>query len=144
MATDAQAEVGKLLTITPGNWCDEAAWWVAQAVRATYLPAIRAQVEAGLAKLFFVLADGKTVGCFIVRIDSFSTHHEGVIMVASGHLPGVDLMASCLPSIEKLFSGVAAIRYHTERPAVAVKMARHGYVTDEIICRKLVTHGLVQ
>jgi hypothetical protein len=144
MATDAQAELTPELRIVPGAWCDEAAWWVAQAVRAAYLPAIRAQVEAGLAKLFFVQSEGATVGCFIVRIDSFTTHHEGVIVAAAGDLPGVDLMASCLPTIEGLFSGVAAIRYHTERPAVAVKMARHGYVTDEIICRKLVTHGLVQ
>lgn len=144
MATDTQDEVRPELTIAPGYWCDEAAWWVAQAVRATYLPAIRAQVESGLAKLFFGYADGEIIGCFILRIDSFTTHSEGVIMVASANVQGIDLIASCLPSIESLFSGVAAIRYHTERPAVALKMARHGYVTDEIICRKLVTHGIVK
>lgn len=145
MATHTPGKVNPpLLTIAPGAWCDEAAWWVSQAVRALYLPAIRAQVENELASLFFVAVDGVTCGCFVVRIDRFATHDEGVIMAAAGELPGIDLIATCLPDIEAKFKGCTAVRYHTERPAVARKMARWGYVADEIICRKELSHGIVQ
>lgn len=145
MATYTPGQVNPpILTIAPGSWCDEAAWWVSQAVRPAYLPAIRAQVESGLASLFFGKVDGQICGCFIVRIDKFPMHAEGVIMVAAGELPGIDLIATCLPDIEAKFKGCKAVRYHTESPAVARKMARWGYIADEIICRKEINHGLVQ
>lgn len=134
MAHDPQA-----LTITPGAWGPSADRIIAQAHQQATPAEIRAQVEGGGASLFYVLAGGETVGAFVLRVDRTAEGAEGVIVSGAGSLPGVDLIAACMPSIERLFVGVRAIRYHTARPALARRLARMGYGPTEIVCRKELT-----
>lgn len=131
MANDPQA-----LTIGPGLWCDTVAALIAQAHQHATPAEIRAQVEGGAARLFTVKAGGLVVGAFVLRVDQTAEGAEGVIVSGAGNLPGVDLIATCMPVIEGLFQDVRAIRYHTARPALARRLARLGYAPSEIVARK--------
>lgn len=130
----------KKVTVTAGDWSRDADSWLSLAVRFPYLAGLRHQVEQGIARLFYIWADSDLCGAFVLRIDSDGTVDEGVICAAAGELDGVDMMATILPVIEKKFKGCAAIRFHTSFPAVAKKMAWHGYAADEIVSRKIL-HG---
>ncbi len=138
MASDPQKVA---VTIAPGSWGDASAYWIEQALDADAVPSVRAQVDAGIASLFSVRVDGEDVGAFVCRIDRFPTHAEGVIMAGAACMPGIDIIATIVPEIEKKFIGCAAVRYHTGRVSLAKRMAKLGYVPDEIICRKSLNHG---
>lgn len=129
------------IEIKQGAWADAAEYWVGQAVENHHLAGIRYQVNQHIAQLFYLYQAGKECGCFVLRIDANGEVKEGVIVAGAGNLQGIDLMATCMPAIEKKFIGCSAIRYHTGRPAVAKKMARFGYIADEIVCRKEISNG---
>lgn len=133
MAHDPQS-----LTIEPGDWTNEADRLIAQAHQHASTAEIRAQVEGGAARLFYVKHAGAIVGAFVLRVDSTADGAEGVIVSGAGGMPGVNLVDSCLPAVETLFQGVKAIRYHTARPALARRLAAHGYQASEIVCRKTI------
>lgn len=139
MAHDSQKNL--TIKIEQGNWSDEANLWIAQAVHPANLQGIKYQVDQQIAKLFYLWNDIDICGAFVLRIDTNGIGSEGVIVAAAADLHGVDLMATCMPAIEKKFIGCGAIRYHTNRPAVAKKMARFGFVADEIVCRKEMKNG---
>lgn len=109
---------------------------IAQAHQHATLAEIRHQVECLGARLFYVKAQGQAVGAFVLRMDTTPEGAEGVIVSAAGSVPGVDLIAACLPSIEARFQNVRAIRFHTASPALARRMAALGYEATEIVCRK--------
>lgn len=129
------------VTVTAGSWSQDADSWLSLAVRFPYLAGLRHQCEQGIAQLFYVWAGGELCGAFVLRIDSDGTIDEGVICAAAGELKGIDLMATILPVIEDKFKGCSAIRFHTSFPAVAKKMAWHGYAADEIVSRKVIHYG---
>jgi len=131
----------KSIKIEQGAWTEKAEYWIGQAVENHHLPAIRYQVNQHIAQLFYLSCEENICGAFVLRIDGNAENKEGVIVAAAGHLQGFDLMATCIPAIENKFLGCTAIRYHTGRPAVAKKMARLGYIADEIICRKEISNG---
>lgn len=137
MASDSQ----KAVRIEADAWSQEAADWLSEAVRPQHLVGLQHQVEQGIAVLFYVWLQDELCGAFVLRIDQNGPVQEGVICAAAGDLKGFDLMATILPVIEAKFSGCSAVRYHTSNPAVARKMARHGYGADEIVCRKGIANG---
>ncbi len=137
MANDSQ----KAIKVEAGPWSDDAAVWLSEAVQPQHLIGLQHQVEQGIATLFSLVLQDELVGAFVLRIDQNGPVSEGVICAAAGELPGFDLMATILPVIESKFEGCSAIRYHTSHPAVARKMAVHGFYADEIVCRKRVLNG---
>jgi hypothetical protein len=122
------------LTIEAGTWTDEAAHWLAQAKGAATMADLIAQAKQG--GLFYVRHQGQTVGAFLLRIDQTASGPEGVIVAAAAKLAGVDMIESCMPTIEGKFSGCKFLRYHTGSPALARKMARRGFVPAEIVSIK--------
>lgn len=131
----------KELTILPGLWKESANSLIAQAVRPLSLIHLRQQVQDGQARMFHVLDGTQVVGAFILRIDQTATGSEGVIVAGAGRCDGVDMLQTCMPAIEKMFIGCERIRYHTEKPALARKLARMGYGGGEIVCIKELNHG---
>jgi len=130
MAHDAQT-----LRLEPGAWGEDAAHWLAKALASATLDDLRTQWEQG-ASLFRILCGEQLVGAFLLRVDQTSQGPQGVIVAAAAELAGVDMIASCMPAIEGMFQGVRSIRYHTQKPAIARKMARIGYGAQELICVK--------
>lgn len=131
MATDAQK-----VRLEPGAWDARADHWIGQALQSATPADIRHQVEHQGARLFYGMAAGDCIGAFVLRVDHLAHEAEGVIVAAAGHLPGCDLIASCLPAIESMFADCARIRYHTARPALARRLAALGYPAREIVCMK--------
>jgi hypothetical protein len=130
MAHDSQE-----LTITSGAWGDDAAHWLAKALASATLAELQKQWERG-ASLFRIHCGSELVGAFLLRVDQTGQGPQGVIVAAAAELAGVDMIASCMPAIEAMFQGVRSIRYHTQQPALARKMARIGYRAQELICVK--------
>lgn len=126
----------KKLSIEPGAWGPEAERLLPLALQYATINELREQVENG-ASLFYVKQAGAVVAAFVLRVDHTAEGSEGVIVAAAGHLKGGDLMASCMPAIESLFTGCRSIRFHTAKPAVARKMAMLGYRAAEIVCTKI-------
>jgi hypothetical protein len=137
-------DVQKALTIEPGQWNQDAERLIPRAHRADSVNDVRAQVQSGRARIFYVVNAGKVVGAFVLRVDSLCGGYEGVIVSGVADLPGVDLVGACMPAIEALFVNVQSIRYHTMRPALVRRLAREGYIATEIICRKEVGHAPIQ
>lgn len=135
MATDTPE-----ITIRAARWSREADSWLSSAVRFPYLDGLRRQVEQGAAQLFHLWAHGDICGAVVLRIDDCGDMKEGVICAAAAELAGVDMTATIVPALEKMFKGCAVVRFHTSVPAVAKKMARLGYQADEIVSRKII-HG---
>ncbi len=129
----------KQISIAPGEWGEVAAGLVAPAV--DFVDDVRIQVEAGAAKVFFVLDGALIIGCFVLRIDHDSQGAEGVIVAAGGACRGVDLVASCLPAVEQLFIGVSRVRIHTERPGLEKKLQALGYFRREVVYVKELKNG---
>lgn len=126
------------IAITAGAWSKDADSWLSSAIRFPFMDGLREQVEQGIATLFYMTVNNETCGAFVLRIDKCGQINEGVICAASASHNGIDMMASIVPAIEKMFIGCHAIRFHTNTPAVARKMARFGYAADEIISRKII------
>jgi hypothetical protein len=124
------------LTFEAAQWADESAYWLAQATGPDCLGDIRAQVENGTARLFHIKALSATVGAFVLRVDTTTRGAEGVIVSAAAALHGVDMIASCLPAIERMFNGCRAIRYHTTRAALVRRLGAMGYNAAEIVAIK--------
>lgn len=134
MATDPQT-----LSIEPGAWGTAADRLIGLAAHHGTLPDIRAQVQSGAARLFYVMQGEAIAAAFVLRVDQTAQGAEGVIVAAGGDAPGVDLSQSCMPAIESLFVDCVRIRYHTASPALARKLSRMGYMPREIVCFKEVT-----
>lgn len=131
MAHDSQT-----LTFNPSTWGEDSARWLSQATGADTLNDIAGQVQSGGAFLFHIQHGGAVVGAFVVRVDDTATGPQGVIVAAAARLQGVDMLATCLPAIEGMFKGCKSIRYHTNRPALARRMAAQGYRAAEIVSIK--------
>ncbi len=126
----------KTLTLEAAQWCEETADYVGQSLQHAPIQNVRQQVEAGHAKAFHIKASGQIVGAFVLRVDEFDTHSEGVIVAAAAKLDGVDMVGSVIPAIEQMFTNCSRIRYHTASAALARKMRAMGYQAREIVCMK--------
>ncbi len=131
----------KTLSLEPGTWGEDAAQWLAQAGTAAEVEDYRRDVQRGAASLFRVKQGEQIAGAFLLRVDRYTTGADGVIVAAAAHIEGLDAMAAFLPHIEAMFRGVDRIRIHTGKPAVARKLARHGYQAREIVSIKDMRHG---
>jgi hypothetical protein len=124
------------ISLTPGTWGPDADAWISQALQTATPDEIRHQVEHQGARLFYVQHQGSVKGAFVLRVDQLPDRAEGVIVAGAGAVPGVDLMAVCIPAIEAMFVNCQTVRYHTAKPAVARKMQRLGYIAAEIVSIK--------
>lgn len=131
MATDPQT-----LTFEPAQWGSDSEPWLYQATGPDSLTDIREQVTSGAARLFNIRAGAEVVGAFVLRVDTTARGPQGVIVAAAAKLHGVDMIASCLPAIERMFVGCTSIRYHTTRAALARRLAGMGYRAAEIVSIK--------
>jgi hypothetical protein len=126
----------KEISLTPGTWGPDAERWISQALQTATPDDIKYQVEHQGARLFYVQHQGSIKGAFVLRVDQHQDRAEGVIVAGAGNVPGVDLMAVCIPAIESIFVNCQSVRYHTAKPAVARKMHRLGYIAAEIVSIK--------
>lgn len=124
------------LTFEAAQWADKSAHWLAQAIGHDSLSDIREQVTNGGARLFHIYAGAEIVGAFVLRVDTTARGPQGVIVAAAAKVHGVDMIASCLPAIERMFVGCTSIRYHTTRAALARRLAGMGYRAAEIVSIK--------
>lgn len=85
-----------------------------------------------------VFADGELIGAAIHRFEDGDQGTEMVVVMAAGHLPGVDLVETILPALEGLARdvGCVSVRFHTLRKGLMQKAARLGYVPGELVMRK--------
>lgn len=127
--------------ISLGEWNEETAQLVALAVQHASLADIERQVTGGRAKLFIVSSEaGAMLGAFVLRVDELARGSEGVIVAAAGSGRDIDLTASVLPVVEKMFINCVSVRLHTARTGLARKLMRHyGYVTREVVLVKDIT-----
>lgn len=126
-----------MITLRPAgdDWRD-AVEMLRRAVDAQGMAAIEDQWRRGVGALYVAECSGIVVLAVALRIDAHPAGDEGVILAAAGELPGFDLVGALLPSIERLFTGCKRVRFHTGVPAVARKMAQHGYRLRELVCEK--------
>lgn len=96
------------------------------------LKRIESMVNDGSATLFMARMSGVAVLAYVLSIEG----SEGIVQVAAGNLPGVDLTGLLMPEIEKKFVGCASVRIHTARPGLAKKLAKQGYSAKEIVLVK--------
>lgn len=89
-------------------------------------------VTTGAATLFVARLSGVAVLAYVLSVEG----RQGVVQVAAGSLPGVDLTSVVLPEIEKKFIGCDSVRIHTARPGLAKKLSKQGYAAKEIILVK--------
>lgn len=126
------------VVIRPQQWNNYAAALLSQAEAPESLAAVACMVHGGAAFLFHVEdRDGHLLGAYVLRLDRGPAGPEGVIMSAAGRAD-FDLVAVMLPHVERQFSGVALIRFHTARPGLIRKAARQGWQAQEIIMTKQV------
>ena len=104
--------------------------------RAAYYRAMRFDTTGGLetlddllagAELFEVLDGESIVLRYALRIDERPCGREGVIVIASGNLPGFKLVEAFTPIIERQLAGVHYVRVDTKRKALARKLIGQGY-----------------
>lgn len=124
------------LTFKLVEWSKRAADLLENAVPYITVHDLELQVING-ASLFEISEDsGLIVGYYVLRIDYGPRGGEGVIVAAAGSIPGVDLVALTLPTIEKQFNGCYSIRIHTARAGLVRKLLHQGYGAAEIVLRK--------
>ena len=111
------------------------------AARAAYAAAYRPDRETGGglgsmdaamrgAQLFEVVVAGAVVARYALRMDQHDNGREIVVVAAAGGLPGVDLVASVLPNIEKQGAGADRMTLRTRRPGLVRKLKKQGWVVD--------------
>lgn len=93
---------------------------------------IKHSVCTGKATLFVARLSGVAVLAYVLSVEGT----EGVVLVAAGNVPGMDLTAIVLPEIEKKFIGCATVRIHTARAGLAKKLAKQGYAAKQIVLVK--------
>lgn len=126
------------ITITSEQWTEEAhslikwAFPNLSAADADTMRGIKHSVCTGKASLFIARLSGVAVLAYVLSVEG----KEGVVLVAAGNVPGVDLTAIVLPEIEKKFIGCESVRIHTARPGLAKKLAKQGYGAKEIVLVK--------
>lgn len=126
------------LTITREGWTDEAHALIGWAFpnlsekdKAT-MQRIENDVANGAASLFIARMSGVAVLAYVLEVQG----REGVVTVAAGNVPGVDLTGIVMPEIEKKFLGCDTVRIHTARAGLAKKLAKQGYQAQEIVLIK--------
>lgn len=111
------------------------------AARAAYAAAYRPDRETagGLgsmdeamrgAQLFEVVVAGVVAARYALRHDHYENGSEIVIVAAAGGLPGVDLVASLVPTIERQGAIADRMTMRTRRPGLVRKMKKQGWVLD--------------
>lgn len=126
------------LTITAEQWSEDAHSLIEWAfpnlsqADAETMRGIKHSVCTGKSTLFIARLSGVAVLAYVLTVEGT----EGVVTVAAGNVPGVDLTAVVLPEIEKKFIGCESIRIHTARPGLAKKLAKQGYAARQIILVK--------
>lgn len=121
------------------GWTDEAAELLAAAVISSSVEDYRRQVEEG-AVLFRVSSAEKTLGFYILRVDTWAEKTVGVLVAASG-LPGFSFADDLMPIIEQQFIGVDEIHQYCSRPGMVRKMLARGWQPTHFVIRKVVKHG---
>ena len=123
----------KTIEVSPSEWCQDAEHWLTQARKDGSLSDWKEQVKNGVARLFLGRCGDEVIGAFVLRIDQRSNGPEGVIVAAAGNMPGVDLVATLLERVERLFVNCVSVRLHTARPGLVRKLSRYGYEPREFV-----------
>jgi len=93
----------------------------------------------GSSRAFGVFDDaGQMVLATVLRLESFPHGRELLIQAASGSLPGVSLVDTVYPAIERVAvaAGCGSVRLQSSRPGMARAMARHGFAECDHVYRK--------
>lgn len=84
------------------------------------------------AQLFEVVYCGAVVGRYALRTVDHANGREIVVVAAAGGMPGVDLVASVSPNIERqgAIAGADRLTMRTRRPGLVRKLKKQGWVLD--------------
>lgn len=84
------------------------------------------------AQLFEVVCCGTVVARYALRTVDHANGREIVVVAAAGGLPGVDLVASVSPNIERqgAIAGADRLTMRTRRPGLVRKLKKQGWVLD--------------
>jgi hypothetical protein len=127
----------KELIVEAATLDEEVTALIAQAVQHASLADIALQVGCGVAKVFRVRDGEQVVMAFVLRVDHLAKGSEGVIVAAGGACDGVDLTATMIPTIERMFVNCKSMRVHTARPGlVKLLVNRFGCQLSEMVLTK--------
>lgn len=129
------------MKICRGIWTPETEAFIQSALATGELSDIKRQVENGAQLWVIVDDDAESLAAFVLRIDVLAGRNEGVVVAAGGRADGIDLTATIMPHIEKMFIGCQSIRIHTERIGLAKKLHKQGYRAAELVLKKELPNG---
>lgn len=126
------------LSLKPTAWNDDIAEHLERALVCATRDDMRYQVENSGAQCYAICQGEDMVGAYMLRIDRTSQGPQGVIVAASGHVDGVELLDSVYPAIEKQLqdAGCGSIRVHTSRQGIAKMMGARGFNMAELVLTK--------
>lgn len=129
------------IKITRTHWTEEAARVLALSIIGAPCFTVedyRRMIEDDpmLTGLYRVSEGGRIVGFAVLRVEMYSGGAEGVILAAAGRLPGTDLTAALLDTMEKKFAGVKGFCIATARPGLKKKLEAQGYSLTHYVLRK--------
>ena len=132
------AEKAQLKVDRMGSWVDYAEPLLMPSMRDPLfgIQSVRNMVEEGTATLFviYLVANGedRPVGAFVVTVNHYDFGSEAVVVVASGHLPGVNMTRLLFPVIEQEFSSCTRVRILASRKGMVRNLERLGFKAVEI------------
>lgn len=134
------------LAIAPIHWCESVSELMAPSME--HEPGITVATLAEIvnkerAELFGVFSGAELVAAYVLRIEQKEQGQEGIIVAASGKLPGYSLIRTILPPIERQLSNCDWIRAHTARPGIVRELKRAGYSQREIVMAKGMHDGRI-
>lgn len=97
---------------------------------------LRAQVEAGEAKLDYIVTPAGRVGILVYTVMDYPVP-EFVIIAMYARESGADLTAEVYPSVrdKARAMGCGTIRFHTMRPGLVRKACALGFRVSEVVMR---------
>lgn len=130
------------LALTSCDWTDEIADHLVKAISHATREDLHMQIERG-AVCYAIRQDGALIGAYMLRIDQTASGAQGVIIAASGHLDGLDLLDTVYPAIEGQLeaAGCTSVRVHTARPGIGRMMMRRGFGAFEIVLTKVIKYA---
>lgn len=134
-------EKAQVLVARAAPWCHITEMYIARALVTATIADMKRQTEAGAQLFALDDEEGAVVGAFLLRVDREAARNVGVVVAAAGGVDEVDLVATMIPMIEKMFYGCDAIRVHTERAGLVRKLGKQGFGVSEIILEKRLGNG---
>lgn len=90
----------------------------------------------GDAELFDVVASGRTVARYALKVCERAKGTEVFVVAAAGSFPGADLIESLYPAVAMQCEGVDRLTINTRRRGLVKKLLGQGWTLDSFVLRK--------